>query len=370
MYKKIRSSVRKLNEKMPINQIPGLIPEDGAVLRGATHYKLMPGERVFNPADWQKQYGSKLHIFRVFKQPPKWEFTEDEMAFIKDGGIIFYSIQPDVWKSSVDKFWYRSQMRKAAAVIKAVAPAQVMVSPGYEPDGHASPAAHGHELFGSADEYIEYRNMVKREFDTVGVTNAIWVQDYSHKPTFDMPTADMIPLVYPTDGSIQYLFFNMFQMNDEAKFNLKKQKGKFAQDWDVRSMFDWFYNYFSDESNPHHQYWKDIPWGVGAWGTLQCFWGGKEDIPLDSRKFWIKNFTEILENQEKYPKIKASIWFDSLESIISDDAPEHIDFFVNELGGRRAGFGSPSLMPDMKAHLQAKSFCKADELYHVPAQNE
>ena len=118
------------------NLQPGLVPEKG-MWRGSTLDNRFYGDVPFYAA-FEKQYGHRLHIYRTFKTE-KWQtVSEDEAAFVKAGGILFYSIQPTPWSDWGASGTKQEKIRGFANVIKALAPAKVMVAPGYEPDGHAA----------------------------------------------------------------------------------------------------------------------------------------------------------------------------------------------------------------------------------------
>merc|ERR1712178_281235 len=126
--------------------------------------------------------------------------------------------------------------------------------------------------------------------------------------------------------------------------------GRTARNWDSAKDFDQFYQFFSDEKNPYHKYWKDIPWGVGAWGTYEKSFSGTEALTTDDRITYVNHLVDALNNPKKYPKIKASIWYDNLMSTIiekKEDLERDDQFRKNypQLSG------SPEMAPTMKKYF-------------------
>jgi len=144
---------------------------------------------------------------------------------------------------------------------------------------------------------LAYRKKVKEIFDSEGATNSIWVMDYSNHGAneaghFDKAFADLMP----DDGSVQFLFFNIFQMVDKKGAKKRIKKGDRPKNWDSRPSLKWFYKYFSDKTNPKYNAWKDIPWGIGAWGSLQLSTKLNteftKDLKIDDRKTFINHLTD------------------------------------------------------------------------------
>ena len=75
--------------------------------------------------------------------------------------------------------------------------------------------------------------------------------------------------------------------------------------------------------------WADIPWGLGAWGSNDESWVGV--IPQEDREHCINSVRDQLESGE-YPRFKAAIAFNSLESRIDEErSPEMLETFTNYL---------------------------------------
>lgn len=282
----------------PFNQREGLLPAHGA-WRGTTTID----DALFDHLP--------IHLFRGFK---RWspEFDQTELDFINSGGIYFYALQPKDWAKAYDGS-EDSRIEGYVTAIKGVAPAKVMVVVGYEPDGHASDIATNTDVFGSA---AEYRSMYRYYIDFFAkrsVTNVMWIMDYSCNVRSE--TAAVAEDLWPGD-EVQWLFFNLFQKKDQD------QDGGNCAD-----MLDQLYSRFSNGKYDH------IPWGLGAWGTMNQTYGSK-DIPTEDRVQCIQQVQTAFNSgnaANKYPKLKASVYFNSLSSTLSstDDDPALVEAFRN-----------------------------------------
>ena len=144
--------------------------------------------------------------------------TSAELAHVSSGGILWYGFQPTDWKgAATGKF--DNLLHTYADAVASVAPAQVMVCPGWEPDGHAAPLAHGRELFGETVDYITFYKRTVDIFQAQGASNAVFIVDFSAKGEFDTGTRDLIPELIPDGGIVKWVFWNMFQVRDEYTYN-------------------------------------------------------------------------------------------------------------------------------------------------------
>ena len=88
-----------------------------------------------DPAMFEEIYGVPLHIHRTFKNRSNAKINK-ELDWVKEGGILFYSTDPEPWadyaEGASDKT--EEEIRMFAQAVKEVAPHQVMVPAGYEPD--------------------------------------------------------------------------------------------------------------------------------------------------------------------------------------------------------------------------------------------
>jgi len=298
------------------NMRPGLKPSQG-LWRGTTHWPpSMAGlpEENYDPLDFKNEFGVPAHIYRSFKSPGGEALTDGESGFVKKGGILWYGFQPTDWKEAASST-FEAQLKKYAKVVQDVAPAQVMVAPGWEPDGHAAPLATGQELFGTTDDYKAFYANTVKVFKDMGVSNAIFIVDFSQKCLIDSSYCDVIPEIFPSDGSVGWLFFNIFQTADKKMYENQVKHNNAHANWDSVAQLDEFYNLFT--SHQSEMGIGSIPWGLGAWGTL-CQNKATPPAPLnpEDRKTFISNLGAAFASG-KYPKMKAEIYFDSLYDIIT-----------------------------------------------------
>ena len=93
-----------------MNMRKGLLPPEGTLWRGSTIdvNGILEGSwsAGADPKDFEAYYGQPLHIYRQFNTSSNDEMTT-EFEFAENGGIVFYSIQPEDWEeyASSKKWW-------------------------------------------------------------------------------------------------------------------------------------------------------------------------------------------------------------------------------------------------------------------------
>lgn len=284
------------------NLRPGLVPPEGTMWRGATidtNGVLSGGWMAgADPDEFEEYYGQPLHIYRQFNESSNAGLTE--WKFIEEGGIIFYSIQPKDWAlyASGMKDW---EIRKYARSIAEAAPHQIMVPVGYEPDLYV-PEKNGEGAEKNRGTIADYHAMWEHFaeiFEEEGACNAVFILDFSWDIREDL---HLIEMLWPKNVNIQWLFFNMFQF----------QRIKPGSVGDCLGNFDKIYQYL--DSAPETAPWKDLPWGLGAWGSPMM-----QYTPFEDKVICIDGTRQNLEDRERYPKMKASISFNSLTSRVDEE---------------------------------------------------
>lgn len=329
------------------NLQPGLIPSEG-LWRGGTHWT-PDGAKPYNPGEWQQEFDRPLHLFRNFKGgewskyakkgTPKTTLDADEVSFVEKGGILWYGWQASTrhhgeggwaeWFPAEGQTTCKNENEKKlwqhARAVRSLAPALVMVAVGWEPDGHAGApvgqvAEDSHEYFGTPEEYVKQYEHAQKRFGEYGAYNAVWIIDFSHKPAWDPHYRPVVKELIPP--KIDWIFWNLFQYNSKANYNnfKKKRPDKFTSPAEASESLGGFYDLLSGEPKAQGK-----PWGVGAWGSTYKNqnpskvnkWGTKgELLPVQDRIDFIKGTQEWLSNHKD--KMKAAVFFDSLDSTIAD----------------------------------------------------
>ena len=153
-------------------------------------------------------------------------------------------------------------------------------------------------------------------FDQQGVTNALYAVDYAWNIRHD---PDLAVALWP-GPRVDWLFFHVYQFTKIAN---KDGKG------DCVKGFKKIYKDFMDRIDVVPE-WGTIPWGLGEWGTFLTNKWIKESDRLEC----INGVRAMLEDKVNYPKLQASIYFNSLhcrldETTASDAVQEA---FVDFLG--------------------------------------
>merc|ERR1711964_907014 len=97
--------------------------------------------------------------------------------------------------------------------VTSVAPAQVMVCPGFEPNNHV-------DEFGTADEFVAMRRRFAARF--AHVTNVVWAMDYQRSIYKDWGP---VKAVWPGNDIVDWLTWNAFGDSNKAT----SPKGNFTQ---------------------------------------------------------------------------------------------------------------------------------------------
>lgn len=188
------------------NQQPNLLPPAGG-WRGSTIGRdpLNMGGTLGDeqdPAAWEAKYGKPLHILRLFLGKGA-SLTDGQVAWTRKGGILFISVTNlwDVW-GDVGLVDMDSHIDSLVGLFKLVAPAQMWITLRYEPALYAVETQSGGvtntngKYYGTPAEYRAMWHYVQDHFDAAGVTNAVWVMDYStaaHDATYHPLMAALWP---------------------------------------------------------------------------------------------------------------------------------------------------------------------------------
>ena len=318
------------------NMRPNLVPPQG-MWRGATLDQRGYPNTWFDGA-FEMDYHRPLHIFRTFKTRNFRTISWSEKSFVSKGGILFYSIQPKPWSdwSPSNNATVDAAIAKFAAEIKKVAPAKIMVAPGYEPDGHAAESQNKtKELYGKAAEYKSMYKNFRRVFQQEGVTNAVFVLDLSNNIKDHFSVLDQL---YAGDEAVDWIFFNIFQ---SSPIRTTSDKGNCSE------MAPEIYTQLEKSDK-----YGSKPWGVGAWGSMNATFGDpghgypSKLLPIADRKACISGMAELFEDRAKYGNLKAAIYFNSLHSLLSPRG--------------KVPFSYPELAPTLGAMLNSSVFTVND----------
>ena len=176
---------------IPNNRLPNLEPISGA-WRGST----LDARVGATTADYERQYGARLQLYRTFRHLdartggswPAARLTADELAFVRGGGILWYNLnfhQPGMWGAAAAGYHDRLIAEWAAAVASAK-PARVFVCLAHEADNDLDA---DHPDAGAPDKTVaNYLRMWARTqaiFGHGGASNAVWAMDYSTHAYFN-----------------------------------------------------------------------------------------------------------------------------------------------------------------------------------------
>ena len=156
-------------------------------------------------------------IYRGFWHKWRQDFWPEQRNFIKNGGIVIYSIQPKPeWREYADGA-KDEEIIKYANAIKKVAPHKVLVFVGFEPDVYTFEGQERlrdekpdkvKEMRGSPQDYKDMYKRFVEVFDQEKVTNVVFGVDYAWNIQY---YPDLSIDLFPQNLGIKWVFHNIFQ---------------------------------------------------------------------------------------------------------------------------------------------------------------
>ena len=185
----------KAKEKAtPNNQRPGLLPPDGSAWRGAelgSQFLSTLGEALGAREGRGDSGGDKLAAYRrSYPKTPLHVYRSFNLTigpvvreWVKEGGVLWYNIKTSKqmsWEEGA-KGGFDAEARSWAAQVRSLAPAQVFVTIFHEPDHNVcfKDCTKGGVPGNSPANYRGMWRSIQQVFQSEGVTNAIWVVDFS-----------------------------------------------------------------------------------------------------------------------------------------------------------------------------------------------
>jgi hypothetical protein len=272
-------------------------PWFGAV---AAHIPGLPPSRVTDFKYLERLIGHPLDIFRDYHSPPgtgrlgDLPLNSDEITMARRADTYV-----DVnWKPA--STWAQadggnpsvnSEIARAAASIKSVAPHKIFLSIWWEPQRyvtsdptnrgcHVSPTAPGG---GTPAQFVAMWRNVEKIFRQNGVTNVVWTMDYQDQPKFNC----LVPQLWPGNNLVDWVLYDAYSRN--------------AQDtWD--KTVGPFYYVLLHDSNARVNF-DSKPWGLGEFGVCS-----NPDMTLQ-RQFYLQAKQAVQANT--YPRLKMYLAFNS-----------------------------------------------------------
>eukprot|EP00936_MAST-01D_sp_MAST-1D-sp1_P002196 g2196.t1 len=333
------------------NLQPNLVPPGvDTMWRGATLQEdVGHGVSLYGGiGQFHKDFGARLHLYRGFYTGKRVAATPDEEQFVRAGGILFYSVEPNCWscmawaKEGSDDY---AQIAAWAGAVGALAPHKVFVAPGYEPDGHANESQpHKSMVFGTANEYrLMFRNF-RKIFAARNVTNAVFALDLSMSISTN---GFVLPLLWPGDDAVDWVFWNIFSSQPTIGHPDEQHQMKGNCSLVARSI----YEQLEANATAGLSY-TSKPWGIGAWGAMNATFGDppkwpSKAIPAADRAECLAGMQRMFEDRVRYPRLRSSTYFNSLNSLI---CPRAVPGYAS----------SSELVPNLTALVHSKVFTALD----------
>jgi len=210
------------------NQFPNLEPPGRSMWRGTTY--------AGGPLSAEEDFGLPVHVFRKFAGVNWFSLTEDERAFVNNGGIMWYGIAFNDWAAVINGNFDSEIRSQFAGLFKSLDPAQLFVCLRWESDLYVDPDRTD-KYYGTNEEYrlmwAHFQDIMQEE----GVTNVQYALDWSAHTSREQ-NGGVYAAQWPGDDRVDWLFWNFFQFGSD----LEK---------DFYEMTSSAYNFFEESSCPH-----------------------------------------------------------------------------------------------------------------------
>ena len=297
------------------NQQPNLIPPAGGWRGSTAGWGGEDASLNLDPNYYAEKYGSPLHIMRIFQGANYASITDLEKSWAANGGILWYGVAESDW-AGMASGELDSSIQKYINAALSVAPAKLFMCFRFEPELYAvnvTGTGEAGTVSNTNDKYYgtpaEYRGMWARTrqlFDAAGVMNVVWAMDYSVQAT-DPVYHPLLAALWPGDDMVDWLFWNLFKFGEQKPYTFEQ-------------LFDRSYQLFLNKSGVPQEwegeyytanYTKCVAWGLGAWGAnMARSWSHPDE---EDRIAWLNGASAKL-NSNSYPRMKASIYFDSYDA--------------------------------------------------------
>lgn len=261
------------------NLQPNLLPPHAGGWRGSTL-----GSLNGDPAQFTRKYGAPLHIARVFSP----NLTTVDLAFIHGGGIVWVDISVSNWTEAATSAAFAPKISEVADVFASVAPAQMFLCVDHEPDHNVDTA------WNTVPMYRAMWVVWQRAFAARNVTNAVWVMDFSTQlagKNAKERVATAKALWPAPEARVDWLFFNTFQTNTWPSFSTIAG------------------TIYASLLSLNVSGIETVPMGLGAFGSHNSL--------DDATRADFLNYAAKALNTNTLPRVRAAIYFDSLESAVS-----------------------------------------------------
>ncbi len=191
-----------------------------------------------------------------------------------------------------------------AASIKALGSSQIMLTIYHEPEGSISaggspscPAMHLTGASGSTADYVNMWHNVRQRFDALGVSNVVWVMNYTGYLTGQCLTKDL----WPGNDFVDWVMWDPYPKNNSWTATVNS-----------------FYNYLTANSDADHDF-LSKPWGLAEFGYVGSSQNAAYTMYDDAARAIANN---------THPKLKAYVVWDNYTSSSHDDRVRYTETHV------------------------------------------
>jgi hypothetical protein len=233
--------------------------------------------------------GHPMDIFHDYHPPGTPLLNSTETFLAKHGTYVYAGWEPAARWAAADghNAAVNAAIDQAAASIKAVAPHKVFLTLWQEPQravsGGTSCLTRKGATAGTPAQYRAMWRNVEERFHAAGVTNVIWVIDYSGTPQW---TCLVAPL-WPGNDLVDWVTYDSYSTS-------------YAPTWG--GTVGWFYNFLRHHSTRATDF-AAKPWGVAEFGDC------RPTYPAQVGRYYRQAARALAANT--YPRLKMYLIFDN-----------------------------------------------------------
>ena len=156
----------------------------------------------------------------------------------------------------------------------------------------------------------------------------------------------VLPL-WPGDDAVDWVFWNIFSSQPTIGHPDEQHQLKGNCSLVARSIYEQL-----EANAPAGLSYTSKPWGIGAWGAMNATFGDppkwpSKAIPAADRAECLAGMQRMFEDRARYPRLRSSTYFNSLNSLI---CPRAVPGYAS----------SSELVPNLTALVHSKVFTALD----------
>ncbi len=238
----------------------------------------------------EQRIGRQVEIAHVYHTPGQAVNSDDSYFINRPSTYLFMDWKPaGDWSTGSDttNATTNASIDKMGNSIKALGTKKIFLTVWHEPQNDVTagtyPCTASSGSKGSPAQYRAMWQNVRNRFNSLGISNVVWVVDYQSYEPLDCVIDDL----YPGNNLVDWVVTNGYGNSNQANYTTNVQH---------------YYDFFTNHSNTSHNY-TSKPWGIIEW-NIQGVSGTVGATYYDQAKAALDNNT--------FPRLKMNVVFDSI----------------------------------------------------------